>query len=187
MPDAAAPQPDLAHFQRVLAEMVDLAAAVARTLASRIEDATPAEAAPLAAAFERVTRIVRRAILLAVHLAKSAETAAATRIAGRLRIIREVSDAIDREKIAPEKAETLRVELVERLDAPDLAPQLDHDIATRPVADIILEFKRDMGLIRLPGAPPWPRRTPDDIADFLTRAQKPTQPGPPTSWPAPPS
>ena len=190
MPDAnTAPEPtkpDTAHYQRVLAAMVDLAAAVAQKLAARIDDATPAEATDLAGAFERVARVVRRTILLSVHLDKAAEKAAATRTTARARIIREVSDAIDRQKLPADKAETLRVELVERLDAPDLAPALDHEILARPLPDIILEFKRDMGLAHIPGTPPWPRRTPDDLADLLARAQRPTQPWPPNPWPTPP-
>ncbi len=179
-------KPDTAHYQRVLAAMVDLGAAVAQKLATRIDDATPAEAVDLADAFERVARVVRRTILLSVHLDKAAEKAAATRATARARIIREVSDAIDRQGLSPAKAETLRVELVERLDAPDLAPGLDREIDTRQIPDIILDLKRDMGLANLPGTPPWPRRTPDDIADLLTRAQKAIQPWPPTPWPTPP-
>lgn len=190
MPDAnitlETTKPDTAHYQRVLAAMVDLGAAVAQKLATRIDDATPAEAVDLADAFERVARVVRRTILLSVHLDKAAEKAAATRATARARIIREVSDAIDRQGLSPAKAETLRVELVERLDAPDLAPGLDREIDTRQIPDIILDLKRDMGLANLPGTPPWPRRTPDDIADLLTRAQKAIQPWPPTPWPTPP-
>ncbi len=190
MPDAnitlETTKPDTAHYQRVLAAMVDLGAAVAQKLATRIDDATPAEAVALADAFERVARVVRRTILLSVHLDKAAEKATATRATARARIIREVSDAIDRQGLSPAKAETLHVELVERLDAPDLAPGLDREIDTRQIPDIILDLKRDMGLANLPGTPPWPRRTPDDIADLLTRAQKATQPWPPTPWPTPP-
>jgi hypothetical protein len=179
-------KPDAAHYQRVLAAMVDLAAAVAQKLAARIDDATPAEAADLAGAFERIARAVRRTIFLSTHLDKAAEKAAATRATARARIIREVSDAISRKNLPAASAETLRVELVERLDAPDLSPELDREILSRPIPDIILDLKRDMGLAHLPGTPPWPRRTPDDIADLLARAQKPTQPWPPTPWQTPP-
>ena len=177
-PDPAQPdpaQPDTAHFQRILAALIDRTAATAHKLADRIdaETTTPAEIARLAAALERVATIVRRSIVLSIHLTKTAEQAAATRTAARIRIIREISDTIARENLAPDRAETLRVELVERLDAPDLAPHMDREIAFRPVADIILDLKRDMGLGRLPGTPKWPRRTPDDIADLLARAYAP--------------
>ena len=179
-------KPDTAHYQRVLAAMVDLGAAIAQKLATRIDDAPPAEAADLAAAFECVARVVRRTILLSIHLDKAAEKAAALRATARARIIREVSDAIARNGLPEAEAETLRVELVERLDAPDLAPELDREILARPIPDIILDLKRDMGLAFLAGRPPWPRRTPDDVADLLLRAQKPTQPWPSNPWPTPP-
>ena len=134
----------------------------------------------LAAAFDRTARAVRRSILLARSLAKPVQPAqdpARHRAAARRRIIREVEDAIQRPSDTAERlnAEALQAELRDRFDAPDL----DDDISTRPVADIITELCRDLGLAALPGARPWKRRTPEDIRQLHARAAAPTPIRPP--------
>ena len=146
----------------------------------------PAALASLAAAFDQVARAVRRCILLAQALDKPAQPArdpARERAAARKRILREVEDLIQRPHHDTERdcdgpgAEALRVELHERLDAPDL----DDDIASRPVADIIKDIRRDLGLGALPGTRPFQRRTPADVAQLCTRAAAPSaahRPGP---------
>ena len=63
---------------------------------------------------------------------------------------------------------------MERLDAPEFA----HDLATRPIADIIDEIRRDMGLDDFPGMPSWKRRTPADIATLHAPRRRPPRPNP---------
>ncbi len=139
----------------------------------------------LAAAFDDISRNVRRCILLAEHLNQprkparsnpaapdSTEPSPEARTAARKRILRAVQDTIQRRdydgSASPEcdPPETQRRELLDRLDAPDL----DTEIATRPVEDIIKDILRDLGLAALPGTRPWQRRTPADIAELHARA-----------------
>ena len=133
----------------------------------------------LAGAFDRIARAVRRCIALARSLDEPAAPArddpAQQRAAARRRVIREVEDAIERTG-ASDAAEALRTELRERLDAPDL----DDDIHTRPVAEIITEIRRDLGLAALPGDHLWRRRTPEDMRQLCAHAAAPSaarQPG----------
>ncbi len=147
----------------------------------------------LAAAFDRIARAVRRSIALARSLADPVPPArdpAQHRATARKRILREVEDAIQR--TAPNSgqaasnefdadaddasADALLAELHDRLDAPDL----DDDISNLPVADIITEICRDLGLAALPGTHPWKRRTPADLEQLCARAAAPSsarQPG----------
>ncbi len=91
------------------------------------------------------------------------------RTAARKRIIRDVEDTIQR-KTKDDEAERLHAELLERLDAPDLDDDIDH----RPVAEIIEDICRDLGIANYPGAHPWKRRTPADIAILADRAANTT-------------
>ena len=129
----------------------------------------------LAGAFDRISRAVRRCIALAGHLARPpapTRDPARNRTAARKRILRQVEDTIHRTAHEGDRAEALNAELRERLDAPDL----DWDLATRPIPDIIAELTRDLGLAPAPGgAHPWKRRTPDDIQDLCTRAAAPSR------------
>ncbi len=154
----------------------------------------------IAAAFDRIARAVRRSIALARSLdaIQPANDPAQHRAAARKRILRAVEDSIQRtaqdDGPGSAEAEALAAELHDRLDAPDL----DDDIGSRPVADIITEICRDLGLAALPGTTPWKRRTPADIEQLCARAaaasrprpQNPLQgasqppPGPPSPGPA---
>ena len=67
-------------------------------------------------------------------------------------------------------AEALTAELHERLDGPDL----DSDITSRPIADIVAELCRDLGIAPPAGPHPWLRRTPADIAALCARAAAPS-------------
>jgi hypothetical protein len=149
----------------------------------------------IAAAFDRIARAVRRSIALARSLADPVPPArdpAQHRAAARKRILRDVEDAIQRtapgsghaasDHAAPDGSgaddadadeagdEALLAELHDRLDAPDL----DDDISSRPVAEIITEICRDLGLAALPGAHPWKRRTPADLEQLCARAAAPS-------------
>jgi hypothetical protein len=141
-------------------------------------------------AAERMTRIVRRTVLLSDKLNDKLITPAPTpaakhHTAARKQIIREVEDSIDHDAPA-EAAESLRAEFQERLDSPDI----DDDIETRPVEEIITEIRRDLGIAAPPGARPrWKRRTPKDVALLCVRAaaKRPAEgpfvlPMPPRNW-----
>jgi len=133
-------------------------------------------------AFDRTSRAVRRCIALARTLTDPAAPAHPPpqhRAAARQRILREVEDTIQRtSNPGSDQAESLQAELHDRLDAPDL----DDDLTTRPITEIITEIRRDLGLASLPGDHPWKRRTPADIHQLQARAaapSRPHQPGPP--------
>ncbi len=144
----------------------------------------------IAAAFDCTARAVRRSIALARSLADPvppAQDPAQHRAAIRKRILREVEDTIQRTAPSSDQAasgdasfedadsedtsaKALTAELHDRLDAPDL----DDDISSRPVAEIITEICRDLGLAALPGAHPWKRRTPADLKQLCARAAAPS-------------
>ncbi len=157
----------------------------------------------LAAAFDRIARAVRRSIALARSLADPVPPArdpAQHRAAARKRILREVEDVIQRTAPGSDhaasddadadaadfddaSADALLAELHDRLDAPDL----DDDISNRPVADIITEICRDLGLAILPGAHPWKRRTPADLEQLCARAAAPSRAHQPCTGPPVPA
>ncbi len=170
---AAAPAPvnEPDHLTEILDEMVELGAAIARSIAADIitGNPAPAEKATLAAAFERVVGAMRRTALLSRHLAAQRATAHGKAAAARKRLIRAVEDGISRQ--SPERAERLRAEFAERLDRPELAEDLDHDLATRPIGEVIGELCDDLGLDRDHLLADAPRRTPDQIRDLITRAK----------------
>ena len=145
-------------FDQSLEELVDIGMHIAREIKDRAKDTPPAE---LAEAFERVSRAVRRTILLAQKRAEAPRA----RAAARRQLIRNVEDEITTHA-KPAEADSLRHEFAERLDA----PELDDDIADRPILDIVNEICRDLGLANIPFAPPWPRRNPQDVANIATRA-----------------
>jgi len=146
----------------------------------------PAPAASLqdlAAAFDSISRTVRRCIMLAQSLdtPKPPRTPApdrtAARTAARKRILRAVEDTLGRQDYDDsyrvcDPTEALHAELLDRMDAPDL----DRDIESRPIDDIIKDILRDLGLAALPGTRPWKRRTPADIAELNARAAAPSRP-----------
>jgi len=138
----------------------------------------------LAAAFDSISRTVRRCIMLAQSLdtpKQPARTPApnrtADRTAARKHILRAVEDTLGRQDYDDsyrvcDPTEALHAELLDRMDAPDL----DRDIANRPIDDIIKDILRDLGLAALPGTRPWKRRTPADIAELCARAAAPSRP-----------
>ncbi len=76
---------------------------------------------------------------------------------------------------------------------------LDDDLDTLPIAEIIAALRRDLGLDphrTTRGISPWKRRRPQDVRDLCARAAQPTrtaQPRPaqpgnghPRAFPAPP-
>ena len=137
----------------------------------------PAPAAPtlitIAATFDQVARAVRRCVALARSLdapPNPAQDPARRRAAARRRIIREVEDAIHRAAHEGDRAESLQAELHDCLDAPDL----DDDLAARPIAEVVTEIRRDLGIAGPPGDVTWKRRTPADLAQLSARAAAPS-------------
>ncbi len=133
-----------------------------------------------AAAFDDISRTVRRCIMLAQSLdtpKQPTRTPAPDRTAARKRILRAVEDTLGRQDYDDsyrvcDPTEALHAELLDRMDAPDL----DRDIESRPIDDIIKDILRDLGLAALPGTRPWKRRTPADIAELNARAAAPSRP-----------
>jgi hypothetical protein len=187
-------------------------AQVAQQAAALAQQATDAQPAPtkapvpaaslqdLAAAFDSISRTVRRCIMLAQNLdaprkparpPAPSHTAAPDRTAARKRILRAVEDTLGRQDYDDsyrvcDPTEALHAELLDRMDAPDL----DRDIESRPIDDIIKDILRDLGLAALPGTRPWKRRTPADIALLNARAAAPSRPAgstPHEPGPQPPS
>ena len=133
----------------------------------------------LTTAFDRIARAVRRCIALAQRLdtpPKPARDPAHHRAAARRQVIRAVEDTIHRAANEGDRAEALNAELRDRLDDPDLDP----DLLTRPIADIIAEITRDLGLASPPGDNAWRRRTPADVQDLNARAAAPSRPRQPS-------
>ncbi len=138
----------------------------------------------IAADFDRVASAVRRSIMLAQSLDQPVQPAhgpAQHRPAASKRIVRAVEEAIQGPADNPDcdDPETLHAELLDRMDAPDL----DDEIADRPVPDIIKDIRRDLGLAALPGTRPRKRRTAADIAGLHARAAAPSSAYPSSSDP----
>ena len=146
--------------QSVLDDLVALGHDLARQVHAAAGNDLTLEAATIA--FDRIARTVRRTVLLSRRLGDA--PARDRTAAARREIIRRVEDAITRTSNKDEDRPTLRAELQERLDA----PELDDEIGTRPTPDIILDIIRDLGLA--PG--PWPRRTPAEIRILHANAGK---------------
>ena len=156
-------EPATTRHQDLLNDCVEFGHRLARLAVDRAEADTLA-VDKAAAAYERVTRSMRHSIWLVRKLAEPVKTI--DRIAARKRIIRSVEDAIGREAEDPD---ALHEELRTRLETPDL----DDEIDTRPVADIITDIIHDLGLAAAFGTTPWKRRTPADLAELHALAAEP--------------
>ena len=160
---------DACHYRGVLRELIDMGADLARLVHQQAEQAV-VPAAEAAVAFERITRAVRRSILLAQKLDEPARAPGADRWTARRRVIRAVEDAIQREADEGD-SESLHAEFLDRLDGPDL----EDDLGDRPVGEIIADICHDLGLGAMPGTHPWKRRSPADIAALCVRAAEPVR------------
>jgi len=180
---------DQAHAQAAqqaaaLAQQATDGQTAPQAAAAQSAPAPAASLQDLAAAFDSISRTVRCCIMLAQSLdtpKPPARTPApnhtAARTAARKRILRAVEDTLGRQDYDDsyrvcDPTEALHAELLDRMDAPDL----DRDIANRPIDDIIKDILRDLGLAALPGTRPWKRRTPADIAELNARAAAPSRP-----------
>ena len=159
-------------YRAVLHELIDMGMDLARA-AHKEAAAQPTPAPETVASFDRLARGVRRTVLLARKLGEA--PARTTRTQARTELIRRVEDRIQSRHDGP-RAESMRAEFAERLDAPDM----DDALLRRPVADIIEEICRDLGLETFLGSHAYQRRTPGDVARLLARAARrpPRHPAP---------
>jgi len=159
---------DLEQCRQVLRNLLEVGNEIAVMLARQAlsQENAPAEAQKAAASYNAVAQSLRRTVMLQEKLAKPRKTSV-NRVAARKRIIRDVEDAIE-SQAEPDEQETLRAEFLERLDSPDL----EDDINARPLADIIADICRDLGVgaAALPDTNPFKRRIPHDIAILNARA-----------------
>ncbi len=188
--DTAVPSAeDAAYYRRVLHELIDMGLDMARLVhgaakAQVTEAAVEVEAGPGVAdgsvAFDRLARAVRRTVALARRLdepVRRAPDGAPRRLAARRQILRAVEDVIQREAVDQDEEDGLNGELYERLDAPELDDELD----CRPVAEIVADICRDLGIAELSGSGRWKRRFPAEVAALCARAARATRPGVPGS------
>jgi hypothetical protein len=152
----------------MVANLLDISNEMAEILTYQIRSQTddPEAARATVAAFTPLATSIRRTIMLHEKLGQPVKPRP-NRIAARKRIIRDVEDAIETNAAADEQ-ETLHAELLERLDRPDL----DNDIADRPIADIVTDITRDLGVAGPCNAHPAKRRIPHDIAVLNARAEQ---------------
>jgi hypothetical protein len=171
---------DTAYCRSILRNLLSIANGIAEILAEEIqihhENPEPGPGRTQvqmdAAAYTDVARAVRRTIMLYEKLGQPARPRR-DRVAARRKIIRDVEDAIEATAPAGEQ-EALHAELMERLDRPDM----EEDIAERPIADIVTDINRDLGISGLDDAHPWKRRIPHDIAILNARAEQISGAGP---------
>jgi hypothetical protein len=183
-PATVAVAEDIADFKRVLSHFIEIGDEFAEMLRQEARQAIQAQAEAakrhpdpqivtpqvvprdIIEAYERITRSVRRSMVLYQKLSEPIKTPPAhDRVAARKKVIRDVEDAIQR-KATGARAEILRAELVERLER----PEFDDELANRSIGEIVNEMCRDFGIAGLDAIHPWKRRTPQDIAILHARA-----------------
>ncbi len=188
-PPPQAPEDDDAYYRAVLQDLITRGADLARQLH---ENAAKHPEADHTISFDRIARTIRRTIALARHIQTTppkARMAAPERAKAREKIIRTIEDAIE-VKGRHTKGFDNRIyfeELNERL----LDDQLEIDLQTRSIDDIIEEIARDLNVNAQERSWRHKRRTPATLAELRTRARAPAAgptppPHPPTRWPEPP-
>ncbi len=156
------------NCRRVLSDLIDMGREMAAILCHQIRSQTddPEAAQATVSAFSTLARTIRRTVMLHEKLGEPKKPRRNS-VAARKKIIRDVEDAIEH-KAPPDEQEALHAELLERLDRPDL----EEEIAERPIADIVTDITRDLGLAGLYDGHPWKRRIPHDIAILNARAEQ---------------
>ena len=193
--NCAPPTPSDARYTQILDDLIDMGTALARRVhETAMAETTPATTvAEATTAFDRIARSVRRTIALARHIAAhpapTAQAAAQagqqarTRTQARAQIIRRVENAILThgrvEGTKAQDADSLRAELIERLDD----PALEFDLQSRPIDDIIAEISQDLGVARQGRSYIYQRRTPADVQALHTKAAAAPVPIPPLPQP----
>ncbi len=153
-------------------ELAQLGMARVRRLHARDVDADAG--AGVGDLLDRAERGLRQTILLAERLATPRqEQAGPDRVGARKQIIRGVEDRIARAARVDHHGEAtatrLRAEFLERLDS----PEIEDDVAGRPVCEIIDEICRDLGIEAPAEIRVFKRRTPDDVAALNRLAAMP--------------
>ena len=162
------PEADADYFRAINLRIIDVGVHIIEEL----DDPETRKQTPIkdrTDVYERTARSIRRSILMAERLAAHKREAAdpARRIVqARIHLQRDVEDAITRAARSPADTESLRLELLERLED----PELDADLLSRPFAEISAEFRHDLGIPDLPGYDRHCRRTPADIAELRANA-----------------
>jgi hypothetical protein len=186
-PEAAQRAANAQYYLRVLHRLIDIGVTMVEQVAQQalpqngaavlgcneIGDAL-APAPDPTPAYDRVTRSIRRSIMLARAIQASAPAPAPSavqqnRVRVRKRVIRAVEDSVERSGRDSAQGDALRAEMFERLDSPDMDDDIDH----RPLEAIIDEIRHDLGLTGPRGEHFWKRRTPADVAALSARAAAP--------------
>ena len=166
------------QYDQVLRQLIAQGAELATRLC---QQAAANQATDPSQAYERICETIRRNILLARHIAAGPPTPrpirTRTRARARAQLIRGVEDAIERQAHKTD-APALRRELLERLER----PELERDLEDRPIAELIEEISRDLGVAVQGRSYVWKRRTPNDIAELQAKAETPSE----TAGPLPP-
>ena len=174
---------DVQFYRGALHALIDVGAEFVQRARQQglAEEADSRALEAAAVTYERVSRVMRRTILLAERLTKPQRAASDSderRTAVRKRVMRAVEDAIQAEVVDGEQAERLHAEAVERLDRPEFAP----DLEAMSVPALIADITHDLALAAPAGTRPWARRTPDEVAALAAWAAAP--PGtPPANLP----
>jgi hypothetical protein len=171
------PDPATQHRQEVLNDLLAVGMRFIQRADVRAE-AEPETMPEMAAVYERVSRAVCRTVALQ-HRLDRAPKRTEQRVLARRQVIRAVEDAIDHRAATPTQAERLGAEFRERLDS----PELEHEIADRPVGDVIADICHDLGLGTVQGLYFHKRRTPTDVAELCATAARPPHPGTPADFP----
>ena len=157
-----------ARHQDLLNEALDIGMARLRRLHPDAPDAATLSEADAAAAYHVLTTSIRRSILLTDKLAAPPPDPAPNRIVARKRIYRGVEDVIHNADLG-DRAESLEQELLERLDS----PELEDELATRPVEAIVADICHDFGLHVPKPLYRYKRRSPPDIRELAEVAAAP--------------
>jgi hypothetical protein len=170
-------RPLLDRQLRLLGDLAEIGLELARAVEAEARG-PEADVQAAVLAYSRIARAVRQTVMLQSRLirelqaeergeAAQAATLRARRAEVKQRLSRIFRRAIEAEHDQPERIERLRAEAAERLE-----DELVRDLLDRPVAEIIADICRDLGL-----SPDW-RGLADDIADAeaVLRGEEPEQP-----------
>jgi hypothetical protein len=148
---------DSLYYRSVLHELIEIGAGFARQVQQQAQAETVAPecgadaavAPDLTAQFDRVARTIRRTIILARAVAEPLPVRAGTGDARRRAAIRASTaravpgaNAGDVEAAEGSEVGSLRCEVGDRMERPEMGDAVDH----RPVDQIIAEIRRDLGL-----------------------------------------
>ncbi len=213
---------DTAYYRAVLHELIEIGATLARTLPQQATQPpapeaapTPATTADLAAAYERLTRALRRTIALARALDQPAPHGAIRPLTTRHTAPRTTppDDTLDDDDapgappdLPPEHLRAARAHVAREVEAAiehdahdhadaaalraDLHERLDHpdfawDVAERPIETIIADLCLNLGISDIADLRAWAART-AELSPIAASPAQPTEAPPQTAPPWPP-